>query len=431
MLTRWIRLRARLRVYAAPQAQIITPRQMLRALACAAAAALVLIAGTARQAHAAPAASAGGFPGFIQSLWPKAQARGVSRQTFDAAFEGVTLNTGILKLTRKQAEFVKPIWSYIDASVSPARVEAAQAKRSEWSSWLAKAESQYGVDRNIILGIWGLETNFGAFSGNEYVIRSLATLAYVRYRGDFFRDELITALAILQEGHIRPAEMKGSWAGAMGQTQFMPSSFMDYAVDYDGDGRRDIWTSVPDAIGSTANYLKKHGWISGQSWGYEVILPEGFALTAADQARNADFSAFSQRGVRRADGGALPSSGEAALMLPAGLSGPAFLITPNFKVIKTYNNSTSYALGVALLGARAGGGGGLRTPWPRSAKILNLAQAKDLQRRLKRLGYDIGDIDGKLGDKARYALSAWQAKAGQTPDGFATPAVLEGMRKAR
>ena len=410
------------------RAQLITAGQFVRALAFIALSALVLLTGLARQAHAAPTP---GFETFVQSLWPQAQARGVTRETFDAAFAGVTLNTGILKLTKKQAEFVKPVWSYLDASVSSARVSAAQAKLGEWGSWLAKAERQYGVDRHVILGIWGLETNFGGFSGGEYVIRSLATLAYVRYRGDFFKDELLTALVILQQGHITPREMKGSWAGAMGQTQFMPSSFVDYAIDFDGDGRRDIWTSVPDALGSTANYLKKHGWISGQDWGYEVVLPKDFALTAADQAREAPFASFTGRGVRRADGEALPASGEAALLLPAGLNGPVFLITPNFKVIKTYNNSTAYALGVALLGDRAGGGGALRTAWPRGAKLLSGAQAKELQRHLKRLGYEIGDIDGKLGDKARFALAAWQAKAGLTPDGFATLGVLEGMRKAR
>ena len=390
---------------------------------------MVIVAAVAFAAHPALAA-ANGFDSFVQSLWPQAKARGVSRETFDAAFEGVTLNPKIIALTRKQAEFVKPVWSYLDSAVSAAKVQRGQARGAEWKDTLARAEGQYGVDGSIVMGIWGLETDFGAYSGDMPVIRSLATLAYARYRGDFFKDELLVALEILQQGHITPERMKGSWAGAMGQTQFMPSSFMKYAVDFDNDGRKDIWTNMPDAIGSTANYLKAHGWIAGATWGYEVVLPRGFDIAALDPAKFFDFATFAAAGVTRADGEALPRSGEAALLLPAGLRGPAFLVTPNFKVVKSYNNSTSYALGVCLLGDRIAGLGNLRASWPRGDKPLDRKQAKELQVRLRKLGYDVGEMDGKLGEKASVAVRAWQKQAGLAPDGYPTRILLEKMRKS-
>jgi membrane-bound lytic murein transglycosylase B len=220
--------------------------------------------------------------------------------------------------------------------------------------------------------------------------------------------------------------MKGSWAGAMGQTQFMPSSFLDYAVDFNGDGRRDIWGSPADAIGSTANYLKAHGWVAGEPWGMEVKLPAGFALNDADSSKLAPFSAFAARGVRRADGGALPSGGEAQLLIPAGLSGPIFLVTANFKVIKSYNTSTSYALGVALLGDTIEGGGGLAGRWPHD-RTLSLTQMRDFQARLQKKGYDVGKVDGMIGDSVRAAVRAWQASLGLVPDGYPTPALYRRL----
>ena len=376
-----------------------------------------------------PAQAAGAsFAAFVEGLRPQAQAAGVTSETFDAAFDGVTLNPKIIALTKKQAEFTKPVWSYLAGAVTPARVEKGQARAREWKQTLDRAQSQFGVDANIVMGVWGLETDFGGYAGDMSVIRSLATLAYARYRGDFFKDELLVALQILQQGHITPQEMRGSWAGAMGQTQFMPSSFQKYAVDFNGDGRKDIWTSVPDALGSTANYLKAHGWIAGAAWGYEVILPQGFDISARDPARFFTFADFSADGVARADGEALPRSGEAALLLPAGLRGPVFLVTPNFKVIKSYNNSTSYALGVALLGDRIAGLGGIKAAWPKGDRPLDRRQAIDMQQRLKKLGYDVGDLDGKLGEKAGIAVRAYQKQAGLPPDGYPTRALLERMR---
>ena len=313
---------------------------------------------------AATAARAGRFEAFVASLWPEAHARGVSRNTFDAAFLGVTPDPTVIEKSHNQAEFRKTIAEYLDTAVSEKRIALGREKYAQFQTWLARAEAEFGVDRYVIMGVWGLETKYGTYTGDDYVIRSLATLAATHSRGTYFRTELIKALVILQEGHIEPARMLGSWAGAMGQTQFMPSNFKPYAVDFDGDGRRDIWTSVPDAVGSTANFLKKHGWIRGETWGYEVRLPAGFDRDITEGGRPVSFATWAGRGVVRADGGAMPRGGTATLLQPAGAAGPAFLVTPNFKVIKSYNNSLSYALGVALLGDRIAGWGPLKSHWP-------------------------------------------------------------------
>ncbi len=296
------------------------------------------------------------FEKFVASLWPLAEQRGVSRSTFDRAFAGVSFDPKVVAMTEAQPEFVRPIWDYVASAVSADRVERGRKKADAASAWLAKAEQTYGVDQAVILGVWGLETDYGGFVGSNSVIRALATLATIHFQGDYFRDELLSALVILEEGDIAPSLMRGSWAGAMGQTQFMPSSYLAYAVDFEGHGRRDIWTSEADALGSTANYLAKHGWTTGLPWGFEVRLPSNFALRDADLSLRAPFSAFAARGVERADGSPWPESGEGRLMILAGLKGPVFLVTSNFDVIKTYNDSTAYALSVALLGDAVKGG---------------------------------------------------------------------------
>ena len=400
---------------------------MLARAAALLAALLLALAGVMHPHQAlAKANSSDEFQLFIASLWPDAQARGVSRATFDAAFAGVTFDPRVVARTNAQAEFARPIWAYLSSAVSSERIARGQAKAQAESAWLNKAKQSYGVDQSIILGVWGLETDFGGFAGSDNVIRSLASLASIHYRGDFFRGELLSALAILQEGDIGPREMKGSWAGAMGQTQFMPSSFLNYAVDFTGEGRRDIWGNAADAIGSTANYLKGHGWIAGQPWGMEVKLPANFALSDADQSGLSPFASFAARGVRRANGDALPASGEAQLLIPAGLGGPVFLITANFKVIKSYNSSTSYALGVALLGDRIEGGGGIAAAWPREAS-LSMAQMRDFQARLQKKGYDVGKIDGMVGESLRAAVRAWQVSLGVTPDGYPSLALYRRL----
>ncbi len=323
---------------------------------------LALLAGAL---PAATAAEGDGLPAFLSRLWPEAHARGISRATYDAAFAGVTSDPSVLARTHGQAEFRKTLGEYLASAVSDKRVDNGRGKYGEWAETLAKVEARFGVDRYVILGVWGLESNFGEKMGDDYVIRSLATLAAAGYRGAYFRTELLKALAILQEGHIDRAHMLGSWAGAMGQTQFMPSNFKPYAVDFDGDGRRDIWTSAPDALASTANFLRKHGWIPGETWGYEVALPPNMAPSGA---RALPFATWAASGVARADGGDLPRHGTATLLRPAGADGPAFLVTRNFGVIKRYNNAVSYALGVALLGDRIAGWGPLKVRWPMAAK---------------------------------------------------------------
>ena len=304
------------------------------------------------------------FDAFVGSLWPQAKARGVSRATFDIAFRGVAPDPSVLEKTRKQAEFVKPVGEYLGKAVSDNRVQRGRSRAGEFKSALERIDRAYGVDPYIVLGVWGMETNFGSFSGDNYVIRALATLAHAGYRGEFFKKELLTALQILEQRHVAREQFMGSWAGAMGQTQFMPSSFKAYAVDFNGDGHKNIWTDIPDALASTANYLKKHGWIAGETWGYEVRVPSDFDASNHGPTQYRDFSAWAREGVVRADREAMPKSGRAALLTPAGANGPAFLVTPNFKVIKTYNNSTSYALGVALLGDRIAGGPGVIGRWP-------------------------------------------------------------------
>ena len=300
------------------------------------------------------------FRGFIETLWPLAEARGVSRPTFDSAFAGVTFDPTVVASAESQPEFVRPIWDYVAGAVSADRIQRGRDKARSEALWLARAKDLYGVDDAVILGVWGLETDFGGFAGSNNIIRSLASLAYIHFQGDYFRDELLSALVILEEGDIAPSLMRGSWAGAMGQTQFMPSSYLAYAVAFQRHDRRDIWTSEADAIGSTANYLAKHGWTKGLPWGFEVRLPAQFALTAADSSSPAPFSSFAARGVVKADGSPLPESGEGRLLILAGLNGPVFLVTSNFDAIKTYNNSTAYALSVGLLGDAVSGAPGSR-----------------------------------------------------------------------
>ncbi|MDR3463377.1 MAG: lytic murein transglycosylase [Beijerinckiaceae bacterium] len=336
----------------------VSPGQILRALILIAVTIIAVAAVMRPQAGQA----AESFHSFIQGLWPQAKARGVSRATFDRAFVDVTPDASVLAKTKRQAEFVRPLPVYLASAVSANRIETGQARARDWKTVLERAEREFGVDPYIILGVWGLETNFGKNPGDLSTIRCLATLAYAHYRGDYFRKELLDALDILQQGHISAQAMQGSWAGAMGQTQFMPSAFKRYAIDFEGIGHKDIWHSVPTALGSTAYYLKKHGWIAGETWGYEVIAPG--QSVGHDGGKPRAFAAWAAQGYRRADGARMPERGEASLIAPAGPNGPHFLVTRNFKVIKSYNNSTAYALGVALLGERIAGSPPLRAAWP-------------------------------------------------------------------
>jgi lytic murein transglycosylase len=382
---------------------------------------------TARPAATAPGPADPSLDAFLQRLWPQAQARGISRKTFDLAFRGVSPDPSIVALTRKQSEFSAPIWSYLNNAVGGTRIQRGRDAAAENAGVLQQIEARYGVPKEIVLGVWGMETNYGSFTGSKDVIRSLATLAQVRYRGDFFRDELLTALELIEKGHVARDELRGSWAGAMGHTQFMPSSYMKYAVDFTGDGHADIWRSTSDALASTANYLKGHGWVPGLPWGIEVTLPQGFD----HRLDKASFSALSAAGVRRADGRALPSSGAGRLFYAAGHHGPVMLLTENFDVIKAYNSSDAYALAVGHLGDRIMGRAAIQADWPVSAPRLDLAGTKDLQRRLKALGFYSHDADGRIGTGTREAVRQYQLRAGEIPDGYPTPALLARMRASR
>lgn len=368
-----------------------------------------------------------GFDIFLQRLWPLAQARGISRATFDLAFRGVTPDPSIVALTKKQSEFSAPIWGYLNSAVGGTRIPRGRDAAAQHAGVLAQIEARYGVPKEIVLGIWGMETNYGSFTGDKDTIRSLATLAHVRYRGDFFRDELLTALELIQKGHVERGELRGSWAGAMGHTQFMPSSYMKYAADWTGDGHADIWRSTSDALASTANYLKGHGWVPGLPWGLEVNLPQGFD----HRLSKGSFSTLAAAGVRRADGRPLPSSGEGRLFYPAGHTGPVMLLTANFDVIKSYNSSDAYALAVGHLGDRIMGRPAIQGDWPVKAPRLDMAGTRDLQRRLKALGLYNHDADGRIGTGTREAVRQYQLRAGEIADGWPTPALLARLRAGR
>ena len=387
--------------------------------------ALMIVPAAAAEKKQAPDAHRPTFREFLESVWLKAEAFGVSRATFEAAASRAAFDREVVAIATAQPEFVRPIWQYIESAVSEGRVERGREKAKEAVQWLDKAERDYGVDKSAVIGIWGVETDFGAFKGATSVVSALASLAYSGFRADYFTSELIYALFILEKGEVAPDKMKGSWAGAMGQTQFMPSSYLLFAVDFEGKGRRDLWASAADAIGSTANYLSGHDWKAGLPWGMEVKLPANFALADADSSKNAAFKDFAARGVKRADGAPLPEKGEGRLLIPAGLKGPIFLVTDNFDVIKSYNPSTAYALSVALLGDAIVAGKRVVAPWPRKDGVLGVAQVRTLQGRLKRIGYDVGDVDGMVGDAMRSAVRAYQERNGMIPDGYPTLALLK------
>lgn len=367
---------------------------------------------------------------FVRSLWPLAEARGVSRSAFEAAFTGYNYIPKVMELTKKQPEFSQTVQQYIDRRVTAAQAQKGRAMRAEWNQTLTGSQQRWGVQPEVVLAIWGMETNYGGFMGGEHTIHALATLTEGGYRADFFRDELLTALRIISDGHVSAHNMTGSWAGAMGHTQFMPSSFMRYAVDYNGDGRKDIWNSVQDALGSTANYLHSFGWRSGETWGYEVKLPSGFNFAQARQLERAPLSQWQAMGIQRVSGKPFPRASDVGrLYLPAGAAGPAFLLLPNFDVIKRYNNSDSYALAVGHLADRIIGGGSFATPWPAGDYALTKTQRAELQSLLNRAGFDVGSPDGVVGPKTRAAVIAYQQQAGLPADGHISGRLLERLKR--
>jgi lytic murein transglycosylase len=386
---------------------------------------LTLIAAAPLRADPIADAAASGprVTAFLDALWADAQKRGITRATFDHALAGFTPDARVMAATRREPEYGKPVGLYVDSIASKSRIAAGSAKTTQWAGVLDAIEAKYGVERGIVLALWGIESSFSAGADRWDVIRSLATLAEARYRDPYFRNELLVALRIVQEGHVARERMLGSWAGAMGQPQFMPSSFYEYAVDFTGDGRRDIWTSVPDVLASIANYMARSGWQRGLPWGFEVALPQGFDYRAS-RGRYAEWTA---RGVRRADGGALPGAGDGFLLFPSGAGGPAFLVTANFNAIKLYNNSDVYALAAGHLADRLRGGAPFRTAWPKDDPQLSRDARIALQRKLASLGYAVKDFAGRLDFDQRDAIRDLQVKNGMVADGHPTPALLERL----
>jgi lytic murein transglycosylase len=380
-------------------------------------------------AAAAPQPVDPGFTAWVAELKPEAMAAGVSAATFERAFRGVRPNPVVLAKDGEQPEFTRPVWSYLDTAVSERNIAAGRQRLAENSGLLRQATQPYGVPPHIVVAIWGLESSYGATTGSYNVIEALATLAYESRRPAVFRRNLIDALLILEAGDIDPVYMRGSWAGAMGQTQFMPAAFRRYAVDGNGDGRRDIWGSLPDVFASTANYLAAFGWRPGQPWGAEVRLPPNFPWDEAEIDVLKPVAEWSALGVRRVDGSALPQvDSPAAVIAPAGHRGPAFIIFDNFRTILAYNYSVSYALAVAHLADRIAGGPEFATAWPRSEPPLSLTDRQDLQNLLTARGYDPGEVDGVVGPRTRNAIRRFQREIGEVPDGYATMALLTRLR---
>jgi len=377
-------------------------------------------------------AAAANFPSCVAALWPQAAKRGISRASFDAATRGLEPDLPIMELLDRQPEFTKPAWEYLDTLVNERRIATGRELLAKHAAAFQAVERAFGVDRHVVAAIWGVESNFGTQLGSRAVVRSTATLACIGRRQNYFRDEFLGALEIVHRGDIPSAQFNGSWAGAFGQTQFMPTAFKRHAVDFDGDGRRNIIGSVEDAIASTANMLKKNGWQSGATWGYEVSLPENFNFLLADRATRKPLREWQALGVRRAGGQGFPRASDAGtLLLPAGANGPAFIVIGNFQSIMKYNPAESYALAIGHLADRMRGGGPLIQPWPRELLPLSRTERLELQQRLGALGLYRGDADGRLGAGTRAAIREFQARRGLRADGFASNQVLDNLRQAR
>ena len=360
---------------------------------------------------------------FLAELWPDAQAKGINRATFDTAMKGFAPDQRVIAATRRQPEYGKPVGDYVNAIVSKRRIADAQLKGREWAKTFDAVEKKFQVERWVLLALWGMESDFGSEKDRWDVFRSLATLAYVKYRDPYFRNELFVAMRIMRDNRIAREKMVSSWAGAMGQTQFMPSNFVDYAIDFSGDGRADIWGNVPDVLASTANYLRKWKWNPALPWGFEVHVPDGF-----DYMRSrGSFAEWRALGVRRANGKAFPNSGQGILFFPSGAGGPGFIVTENFDVLKEYNNSDAYAVAVGHLADRIQGGDLIKTPWPKDDRQLSRDARVALQKRLAALGYKVNEFEGHIDFDLRDNIRVEQKKLGMVPDGNPTPALLEKL----
>lgn len=364
-----------------------------------------------------------------------AVAKGIDVRLFEQAFKDITPDPDVVKADYSQPEFTRPVWEYLNSAVSAIRIKNGEKKMVEQQATLAAIEQQYQVDHQVIMAIWGMESGFGAFTGNKQVIRSLATLAYEGRRISFAKEQLIAALQILQQGDVKPNDMLGSWAGAMGQTQFIPTTYLAMAVDFDKDGHRNIWTSVPDALASTANYLAHSNWQYGETWGHEVKLPKNFDYSLTDISTKKTVTRWQAMGVTLANGQAIPASEQqlnAAIILPAGARGPAFMIYRNFFAIMRYNNSTSYALAVSLLMDNfKGKGGAIKGTWPTDDKPLSRTERIELQTLLNERDHNAGHADGIIGANTRKAIRLFQQNLALPADGYPTHELLQRLRDAK
>ena len=383
--------------------------------------------------NAAAARADAGFRQWITDFYPVAASKGIRKRTYERAFAGVRApDPEVLRKARFQPEFRQDPWSYVDTRVNDQTVAHGRRLMRRHARTLAAIERQYGVERSILLAIWSVESNYGdVFNYPErlhYVPRALATLAYAdARRAKFARSQLIAALKILQSGDITKSDLTGSWAGAMGHTQFIPTSYLAFAVDFDGDGDRDIWRSVPDALATAANLLHQNGWNTGRTWGYEVEAPRNARRHVGSSKSLAQWAAL---GFERPNGLGFPRPGErAVLKMPAGADGPAFLMVRNFSILKRYNNSDTYALTVGLLADRIAGHAGLQQAWPQPDGVLSMNERREIQRHLRALGYYSGKIDGNIGSGSQLAIRTYQSRRGLTPNGVPSHDLLDRLRR--
>ncbi|OZI51213.1 lytic transglycosylase [Bordetella genomosp. 4] len=382
------------------------------------------------EAASATAYSSADFAQCLSQLRGQAIKQGVSASTYDTYTKDLEPDLSVLPLLDAQPEFKTPIWDYMASLVDDERVADGKLALQQWQAELSRAQSQFGVDPATVVAVWGVESNFGRILGGRPLLTSLSTLSCVGRRQSYFRGEFFSTLKIIQQEHLGVERLNGSWAGAFGQTQFMPSTYLRLAVDFDGDGRRDLVDSVPDALGSTANFLKRAGWKPDMPWGFEVSLPDGMDTSGAGRRNKQPISTWAAKGVKRADGSALPAGDmQVALLLPAGPSGPAFLVTRNFDAIYSYNAAESYALAISHLSDRLRGAGPFVHAWPTDDPGLSRAQRRELQTLLIARGFDIGQPDGMIGARTREALKSIQRDAGLTPDGRAGMKSLQWLQQ--
>jgi membrane-bound lytic murein transglycosylase B len=370
------------------------------------------------------------FAAFVRDFRDTALKAGIAPQTYDRSMTGIALNPHVQQLNLQQPEFIKPVWDYLDSAVSADRIAKGQQMLAAEATPLASIEQRFGVPKETLVAIWGIESNYGTAMGSFNMFEALATLGYDGPRAEFGRRELINAMKMEERERYDPAQMTSSWAGAFGQTQFVPSAFLQYAVDGDGDGNVDLWRSAPDALASAANLLQNGGWERQATWGYEVALPAVFPFEDANIDATKSLTEWRRLGVVAANGAMLPKSdAQAAIIVPAGARGPAFIVFDNFRTVLKYNNAVSYALAVCTLADRLKGAGPIQHPWPREEAALSRDELVAFQFDLKKLGYDPGNADGIFGRKAKAALRAYQKAQGLAADGFVTQELLVRMER--